>query len=336
MKRILITGGGGFLGTNLVKKLLAKSKEEKEEVHIVIVDNFITGNIDNIEQFIKESSVDIYSFDICTQMFLDFIKDCYTTIDEIYHLASLASPPFYKKYPLSTLDVGYIGTRNVLEIAKEYKSRVLFSSTSEVYGNPDLLHNPQKESYYGNVNSFGDRSSYDESKRVAEALIYTYQREYDVECRIARIFNTFGPIMKIDDGRIVTEVIRCLLYNEELTIYGNGDSTRSLCYVDDTLDMLMKLMASDYNAPVNVGNNVELTINNIVKMIEKVYNENYRENYNKDAKLVYSYKPLTQNDPVIRRPDLTLNKQVLGEREYTQLEEGIKKTIEYFIEQKKK
>ena len=334
-KNILITGGGGMIGKNLIKYLLNDSTVEK----IMVFDNFITSNDDDFEKFKNkydtESKVLLFAYDITDVKSMTFVKLNFP-FDEIYHLASLASPIFYKKFPLETLDVGYIGTKNILEIARYQNSKgvkftqnrnvkILFSSTSEVYG--DAQVSPQHEKYYGNVNCFGERSSYDESKRVAEALCYTYLKSYGVNVKIARIFNTYGPHMLLNDGRIITEVIRHLKNESTLTIYGDGEQTRSICYVKDTVDMLVKLMASDCNEPVNIGNNQERTINETVNMIEKVWNEMFNDGTQRNR----VYKPLTQNDPLQRKPCLEFNKQVLGEIEYTSFEEGIKETIKYFV-----
>jgi nucleoside-diphosphate-sugar epimerase len=334
-KNILITGGGGMIGKNLIKHLLNDSTVEK----IMVFDNFITSNDGDFQKFKNkydtESKVLLFAYDITDVKSMTFVKLNFP-FDEIYHLASLASPIFYKKFPLETLDVGYIGTKNILEIARYQNSKgvkftqnrnvkILFSSTSEVYG--DAQVSPQHENYYGNVNCFGERSSYDESKRVAEALCYTYLKSYGVNVKIARIFNTYGPHMLLNDGRIITEVIRHLKNESTLTIYGDGEQTRSICYVKDTVDMLVKLMASDCNEPVNIGNNQERTINETVNMIEKVWNEMF----NDGTQLNRVYKPLTQNDPLQRKPCLEFNKQVLGEIEYTSFEEGIKETIKYFV-----
>jgi nucleoside-diphosphate-sugar epimerase len=334
-KNILITGGGGMIGKNLIKHLLNDSTVEK----IMVFDNFITSNDSDFQKFKNkydtESKVLLFAYDITDVKSMTFVKLNFP-FDEIYHLASLASPIFYKKFPLETLDVGYIGTKNILEIARYQNSKgvkftqnrnvkILFSSTSEVYG--DAQVSPQHENYYGNVNCFGERSSYDESKRVAEALCYTYLKSYGVNVKIARIFNTYGPHMLLNDGRIITEVIRHLKNESTLTIYGDGEQTRSICYVKDTVDMLVKLMASDCNEPVNIGNNQERTINETVNMIEKVWNEMF----NDGTQLNRVYKPLTQNDPLQRKPCLEFNKQVLGEIEYTSFEEGIKETIKYFV-----
>lgn len=324
-----------MIGKNLIKHLLNDSTVEK----IMVFDNFITSNDGDFQKFKNkydtESKVLLFAYDITDVKSMTFVKLNFP-FDEIYHLASLASPIFYKKFPLETLDVGYIGTKNILEIARYQNSKgvkftqnrnvkILFSSTSEVYG--DAQVSPQRENYYGNVNCFGERSSYDESKRVAEALCYTYLKSYGVNVKIARIFNTYGPHMLLNDGRIITEVIRHLKNESTLTIYGDGEQTRSICYVKDTVDMLVKLMASDCNEPVNIGNNQERTINETVNMIEKVWNEMF----NDGTQLNRVYKPLTQNDPLQRKPCLEFNKQVLGEIEYTSFEEGIKETIKYFV-----
>ena len=340
-KNILITGGCGAIGRNLIEELLTLKTTNK----IIILDNFVTSNKQEFLSFIKkfpENKVLLYSYDITDSNLIEYVisdlvgKDI-NTIDEIYHLASLASPLFYKKYPIETLDVGYLGTKNILDVARKFKSKVLFSSTSEVYG--DALVSPQHENYYGNVNSFGERSSYDESKRVAEALCYTYMKEFGVDVKIARIFNTYGPHMMLNDGRIITECIKHLMNDTTLTIYGDGEQTRSICHVLNTVDMLIKLMDSNCNIPVNIGNNEERSINETVKIIEKVWKEimneydigwGYDEGPIKSLKI--RYKPLTQNDPLQRKPCLKLNKQVLGENEYTSFEDGIRQTIRYFIE----
>jgi UDP-glucuronate decarboxylase len=351
---ILITGGAGFIGRNLIEELLTLKTTNK----IIILDNFVTSNKQEFLSFIKkfpENMVLFYSYDITNSHLIDYlVKDLkersINTINEIYHLASLASPPFYKKYPIETLDVGYIGTKNMLELAKLYDAKILFSSTSEVYG--DALVSPQHENYYGNVNSFGERSCYDESKRVAEALCYTYLKSYGVDVKIARIFNTYGPHMLLNDGRIITEVIRHLKNGTTLTIYGDGNQTRSCCYVKDTVDMLIKLMASYCNDPVNIGNNQERNINETVNIIENVWNQMSicasklvtilssdltgivvtLTEHTQPTQLNRVYKPLTQNDPLQRKPCLEFNKQVLGEIEYTSFEEGIKETINYFTQ----
>ena len=325
-KIILISGGSGAIGKNVIKNIvLNKSASE-----IIVLDNFITSDPDQFDKFKNildpEIKITLFDFDITNPKMIPFIKTRFNTINEIFHLASLASPVAYKKFPLQTLDTGYIGTKNMLDLAYHYNSKFLLASTSEVYG--DAQVSPQTESYYGNVNSYGSRASYDESKRVAEALVYTYHNNFNVDTRIARIFNTYGPGMLINDGRIVTQTIKSLINNTTLTIFGDGNQTRSCCFVDDTVDMLVKLMASKCNIPVNIGNNEERTINETVDIIEKVY----QKHFDKKCNLNKVYVELTQDDPLIRQPCLKLNKQILGEREYTTFEEGILKTIKYFIE----
>ena len=337
MKNILITGGGGFIGKNLIQELLKDNSINK----IIIVDNFVTSSEADFIKFLfknkwpnKDEKLVFYKYDIISlkpnnlslTKFLTFLdNNDVKSIDEIYHLASLASPPFYKKFPMETLDVGYIGTKNMLELARKFKSKILFASTSEVYG--DALISPQHENYYGNVNCFGERSSYDISKRIGETLCYTYKQLYNTDVKIPRIFNTYGPHMLLTDGRIITEVIRHLKNNTILTIYGDGNQTRSICYVLNTVQMLIKLMESDCNSPVNIGNNEELTINEIVNTIEEVWNDINNTN----IKVQKQYVPLTQNDPLKRQPCLDLNKKVLGEQEYISIKDGIRKCIEYYL-----
>lgn len=327
-KTILITGGAGMIGRNLIKNLLNNIFITK----IIVFDNFISSNKLDFQNFQKKYDpnskfLTFFEYDITNLKIMTYVQHNFH-FDEIYHLASLASPRFYKQFPLKTLDVGYLGTKHILDIAKQHQSKVLFSSTSEVYGDPELT--PQNENYKGNVNSFGERSSYDESKRVAEALCYTYINQYNLDIKIARIFNTYGPEMMINDGRIITETINSLLNNTTLKIFGNGNQTRSCCYVDDTVNMLIKLMDSKCNIPVNIGNNYECTINKTVDIIEKIY-QNY---IFKQTFLQKIYVPLTQDDPLKRCPCLIRNKEILGEYQYTSFEKGILKTIEYFIKQK--
>lgn len=323
-KNILITGGAGFIGKSLIKYLL-KGNINK----IICVDNFISSNRLDFENFIKKYDTDsiviLYDIDIIKFNLIDsLLNDNIKTIDEIYHLASLASPIFYKKYPIETMDVGYIGTKIMLEISKIFNSKLLFSSTSEVYG--DARETPQNENYYGNVNSFGERSSYDESKRIAEALCFTYIKEYNLDIKIARIFNTYGERMMLNDGRIITEVIKNLMNDTTLTVFGDGEQTRSCCYVEDTVKMLVKLMASNCNIPINIGKDEEFTINEIIDIIEKVY----QEHFDKECKLKREYVKLTQDDPLKRNPCLKRNKEILGKIKYTSFEEGILNTIKYF------
>jgi nucleoside-diphosphate-sugar epimerase len=333
-KVILISGAAGFLGKNLIKNIVLNNSASE----IIVLDNFITSDPDQFDKFKSKLNPDIkitlFDFDITNPKMIPFIKERYQTINEIYHLASLASPIAYKKYPLKTLDTGYIGTKNLLELAYHYNSKLLLASTSEVYG--DAQVSPQTESYYGNVNSYGARSSYDESKRVAEALCYTYINKYNLDIKIARIFNTYGPEMSMNDGRIITEIIKHSICDTELTIFGDGTQTRSICYVDNTVDMLIRLMGSDCNIPVNIGNNKEMSVNDIVNITKSCYhqliknNEKYKNLKINDLKI--QYIELTQDDPLIRQPCLKLNQQILGKTDYISMEQGITNTIQFFLD----
>jgi dTDP-glucose 4,6-dehydratase len=326
---VLITGGCGFLGLNLLHYIA----ENNLASTCILVDNGITCNLYDAIKKIQAwqlqyplLKIHFYKMDICSENFSNTMIQKYSKITQIYHFASLASPVFYRKYPLQTLDVGYIGTKRVLDLARRFESKVLFASTSEVYGDPTV--HPQKESYYGNVNSYGTRSAYDESKRVAEALLYTYKELYNLETRIVRIFNTYGPHMNIDDGRIVTEICRALLTNKPLKIFGDGTQTRSLNYVDDTIRAIVGVMNSDYSSPINVGNDAELSINELVKECQKVY----RDNFDPSAELHIVYTAIDKDDPKIRQPCLQLHKEVLGNYPKTPLREGLYKTMKYFSE----
>jgi nucleoside-diphosphate-sugar epimerase len=247
-------------------------------------------------------------------------------------MASLASPPFYKKYPLETLDVGYIGMKNILELCKFYNDKnlklnktckLLYASTSEVYG--DAKEHPQNENYYGNVNSYGARSCYDCSKRIGETLIYTYNELYNLDTRIVRIFNTYGPYMNLNDGRIVTEIIKSKLLNSELNVYGDGTQTRSLSYVDNTLNLMMIVMQSDYKGPVNVGDDVEISVNELIDIIKDLKTH---------SELNIKYTEMEKDDPKVRRPDLSLVKTLIEKNKSTynkvSLKEGLFKTLNYF------
>lgn len=310
MKKIIVTGAAGFIGTNLVLKLA-----QDESNCIIAIDNCITGNC---SRFVKltQSFKNVFFYEI------DIIKAdnmYFGPIDEIYHLASIASPKFYMKYPLQTLDVGYIGTKNMLEIAKKYSAKFLFTSTSEIYGDPTVPI--QSESYFGNVNTVGKRSCYDESKRVAESLVYTYNTMYGVNTRIARIFNTYGPYMAFDDGRVIPAIMKSIINNEPLSIFGDGTQTRCFCYVDDTVDGLIKLMNSSYTNPVNIGNNHEITINELIRISTQVL----------DSNIPIVTSPSLENDPKRRCPDLALAKDILDWSPTTVLEEGLVYTYNQFI-----
>jgi nucleoside-diphosphate-sugar epimerase len=313
---IIITGGAGFIGKNLILYL---RNVVKEDCRIIVIDNFKTsekGDFETVTSGLQD--IVLYEYDITNWNLWDIIRDAGEKVKEIYHLASIASPVLYKKNPLATLDVGYIGTRNVMEYSLYNNSRVLFASSSEVYGEATI--SPQHEDYYGNTNIFGERSSYDCSKRVGEALMYTYKTTRKANVRIARIFNTYGPLMNLHDGRLVTELIKGVMLRIPVTIYGDGTQKRSMCFVDDTVSMLYKLMKSDCDTPVNIGNDNELKVNDVVYELEKLCVDNI-DTLNTE---------LTQNDPLHRKPCLEKNKSVLGKREYTSLKSGLQQTLEYF------
>ncbi len=305
MKRILITGGAGFIGSNLARRLHSLGN------YVIVVDNFVTGSMNNIKELISQKNFNLFEHDI--NVTFDF-----GGVDEIYHLASIASVYHYLRRPLETLKVGSIGTLNVLEYARRYKAKVLFTSTSEVYGDPEV--HPQEENYRGNVNPIGPRSCYDESKRFSEALVMAYHRVYKLDTRIARIFNTYGPYMDVNDGRVFPNLISQALKNQPLTIYGNGLQTRSYCYVDDTVEALIKLMESDFHLPVNIGNPEEFTILETANILCELLNIEKK----------FVFLPLPEDDPLRRRPDITRAKEILKWEPKTTLRDGLKKTIEWF------
>lgn len=307
-KRILITGGAGFLGSHLCEKILAKGHE------VLCVDNFYTGRKRNIAHLLDNPFFEIKRHDICFPLYVE--------VDEIYNLACPASPVHYQFDPIQTTKVSVSGAINMLGLAKRVKARILQASTSEVYGNP-VVH-PQKESYWGNVNPIGMRSCYDEGKRCAETLFFDYYRQHNIPIKVARIFNTYGPRMYPNDGRVVSNFIVQALTGEALTIYGKGDQTRSFCYVDDLLEGLDRLMnsAEGFVGPVNLGNPVEFTIRELAEMVLDLTGSR--------SKL--EFKPLPSDDPTQRQPDIALAKKVLDWEPKVKLAEGLKKTIAYFDE----
>ncbi len=307
MKTILIAGGAGFIGINLCKRFL------NEGNRIICVDNFYTGNKRNLEIFSSEN-FKLIEHDIITPFDID------EDIDEIYNLASPASPFTYKSNPLQTIKTNVHGVFNLLDLAVKYDAKFLQSSTSEVYGEP--LEHPQKESYWGNVNPNGIRSCYDEGKRCAESICLNYHREYGINLKIARIFNTYGPYMDILDGRVVTNFIIQALKGEDITIYGEGLQTRSFCYIDDLLDGLIKLMdtGNEFTGPVNLGNTIEFTISDLAnKILEKI---------DSNSKIIYL--PQAQDDPTQRKPDISLAKEKLSWQPKVMLDEGLDNTIPYY------
>ena len=305
-KRILVTGGAGFLGSNLCKELL------KTDDYIICVDNFHTSRLENIGEYLSNPRFELYPHDITKPLKLS------GTIDEIYNLACPASPIHYQLEPVRTIKTCVMGIINVLELALEHGSKVFQASTSEVYGNP--LEHPQKETYWGNVNPISIRSCYDEGKRAAECIMMDYHRQKGVNIRIARIFNTYGINMMPNDGRVVSNFILQALKNEDITIYGDGQYTRSFCYVDDTIDGIIKLMASDYTEPVNIGNPTEITIEDLARIIIHLI----------ESKSMIVYKDFVDSDPEKRKPDITLAKNVINWFPKVQLIDGLCKTIDYF------
>jgi len=313
-KVILVTGGVGFIGSHLCKKLLEDSKNV-----VYCLDNLITGKMINIKSLVSNKRFHFILQNVVHLLDDEKVKSI-EKIDEIYHLACIASPDKYMVYSIETLDTCFIGTRNILELAKKHNSKVLFSSTSEVYGDP--LVNPQPETYYGNVNTVGCRSCYDEGKRVAETLIYEYRKKYGINAKIIRIFNTYGPNMDINDGRVITNFIKQIMRKEVLKIYGNGLQTRSFCYISDLIEGILSMMKSDENGPINLGNPYcEFTLLELVKKMEEITNQ----------ELNVLFLNSTENDPQQRRPDITLAREKLCFEPMIDLKEGLIKTMEYFM-----
>lgn len=306
MKTVLISGAAGFLGSHLCDKFLL------EGFKVIGVDNFITGNYSNISHLLKNPNFNLIEHDITDHIKID------QPIDYILNFASPASPIDYLKIPIQTLKVGSLGTHNLLGLAKAKNARILLASTSEIYGDP--LEHPQKESYNGNVNTIGTRGVYDEAKRFLESLTMAYNRVHGLETRIVRIFNTYGPRMRLNDGRVIPAFIGQCLRGESITVFGDGSQTRSFCYVDDQIDGIFKLLFSDYHLPINIGNPYEISILEFTNEIKKLTNSNSE----------ITYKPLPENDPLKRKPDITLAKKVLNWEPKVGRTEGLKKTIDYF------
>lgn len=306
MKRVLITGGAGFLGSHLCDRFL------KEGFHVIAMDNLITGNLANIEHLFHLKEFEFYHHDV--SKFVHVAGD----LDYILHFASPASPIDYLKVPIQTLKVGSLGTHNLLGLAKAKKSRFLIASTSEVYGDP-LVH-PQSEDYWGNVNPIGPRGVYDEAKRFQEAITMAYHTYHGLETRIVRIFNTYGPRMRLKDGRVLPAFIGQALKGEDLTAFGDGSQTRSFCYVSDLVEGIYRLLLSDYAYPVNIGNPSEITINQFAEEIIKLTGAT--------SKVIY--EPLPTDDPKQRQPDITLAKKLLNWEPVVARSEGLKLTLDYF------
>ncbi len=306
MKNILISGVAGFLGSHLADFYL------KKNFNVIGIDNFLTGSYENIKHNIKNNLFHFIEHDLCKKIKIN------EKLDFILHFASPASPVDYLKYPIETLKIGSFGTNNMLEMALDKNATILVASTSEIYGDP--LEHPQSESYFGNVNPIGPRSVYDESKRFLEALTTAYHTKKNVDVRIVRIFNTYGPRMRINDGRAIPNFINQALKNKNITVYGDGNQTRSFCYVDDTINGIDKILNSNYNYPVNIGNPDEFTILYLAKKIKTLI----------ESKSKIIFKNLPENDPKIRRPNINLAKNIFHWEPNINLNQGLDKTIKFF------
>jgi UDP-glucuronate decarboxylase len=306
MKKILVTGGAGFLGSHLCERLLNEGNE------VICLDNFYTGSRSNVVGFLKNPRFELLRHDICFPVYLE--------VDEIYNLACPASPIHYQHDPVQTTKTSVHGAINVLGLAKRLKAKIFQASTSEVYGDPQV--HPQPESYWGHVNPIGSRSCYDEGKRCAETLFFDYRRQHNLNIKVARIFNTYGPNMHPNDGRVVSNFIMQALHGKQITIYGDGKQTRSFCYVDDLIDGFIRLMKSPdgVTGPINLGNPNEFTI---LELAEKVIRLT-------KSKSRIIRKPLPEDDPMQRQPDISLAKKKLKWKPKIELEEGLKETIKYF------
>jgi len=304
--RILVTGAAGFLGSHLSRHLLQKGHS------VVGLDNFITGSVDNIQDLFKNGKFEFINYDVTNYLHVP------GKLDAVLHFASPASPIDYLKFPIPTLKVGALGTHKALGLAKNKNAIFMIASTSEVYGDP--LINPQHEGYWGNVNPIGPRGVYDEAKRFAEALTMAYHRYHKMQVRIVRIFNTYGPNMRLEDGRAVPNFMVQALRNKPITVYGDGLQTRSLCYVSDLVDGIYRLLTSGMNEPVNIGNPRELTLIELAEMVKKAAGSR--------SKIIF--RPLPEDDPKVRRPDITRASKELKWRPKVSLEDGLKKTVTYF------
>ena len=306
ISRNLVTGGAGFLGSHLIDKLMSLGEE------VICIDNYFTGNKSNIMKWISHPKFELLRHDVTEPIQLE--------VDKIWHLACPASPIYYQYNPIKTSKTSFLGTYNMLGMARRLNAKFLLASTSEVYGDP-CIH-PQPESYYGNVNTVGLRSCYDEGKRISETLCSDYRRIHNLDVRIIRIFNTYGPRMQPNDGRVISNFIFQALKGKPLTIYGEGEQTRSFCFVDDLIDGMIKLMDSKVYSPINIGNPSEITI---LELAEKI-----REKINPELKLIF--KPLPEDDPMQRKPDITKAKNELNWEPKINIEDGLNRTIKWFKE----
>src|SRR5690554_1824958 len=305
-KRVLITGAAGFLGSHLCDRFI------KEDFHVIAMDNLITGDIRNIDALFKLENFEFYNHDVSNYVHVP------GDLDYILHFASPASPIDYLKIPIQTLKVGSLGTYNLLGLAKAKNARILVASTSEVYGDPEM--HPQKETYWGNVNPIGPRGVYDEAKRFQEAITMAYHRFHNLETRIVRIFNTYGPRMRLNDGRVIPAFIGQALRGEPLTVFGDGSQTRSFCYVDDQIEGIYRLLLSDYAEPINIGNPEEISILDFAKEIKKLTG----------SKQEIVFKELPQDDPMQRQPDISRAKNILDWTPKVSRKQGMQATFDYF------
>jgi UDP-glucuronate decarboxylase len=305
-RRVLVTGGAGFIGSHLVRRLLGAGHE------VLVVDNFYSGSRRNLAAVLPHPRLELMRHDVTFPLYVE--------VDDIYHLACPASPVFYQRDPVQTTKTSVMGSINMLGLAKRVKARILLSSTSEVYGDP-IVH-PQPETYWGNVNPIGIRSCYDEGKRCAETLFFDYRRQHDMAIKVARIFNTYGPGMRPDDGRVVSNFIVSALRGEALTVYGDGSQTRSFCYVDDLVEGLVRLMGTDHEVtgPINIGNPNEFTMLELAQLVLEIVG----------ADTGIEHRPLPSDDPTQRQPDITLAKSLLDWQPTVELREGLTATVEFF------
>ncbi|HLC18321.1 MAG TPA: UDP-glucuronic acid decarboxylase family protein [Thermodesulfobacteriota bacterium] len=305
LKRVLVTGGAGFIGSHLCERLIEDGSE------VLCLDNFFTGRKENISHLMDNPMFELIRHDVTEPVLLE--------VDEVYNLACPASPVHYQYNPVKTIKTNVIGTLNMLGLAKRVRARILQASTSEVYGDPKV--HPQPESYWGNANPIGPRACYDEGKRCAESLMFSYHRQNGVDIRIVRIFNTYGPRMLENDGRVVSNFIVQALRGKDITVYGDGSQTRSFCYIDDLVEGMVRMMDNDGEpGPVNLGNPAEFTIMELAKVVKELTGSQSR----------VVHRELPQDDPVQRQPDITVAREKLDWKPTVELEEGLKKTIEYF------
>jgi dTDP-glucose 4,6-dehydratase len=308
LRRILVTGGAGFIGSHLCRRLL------EEGCEVIVFDNLLTGRVSNVEPFLGHERFSFEHYDVTNYLYVD------GPLDAILHFASPASPADFERLPIQILKVGSLGTHKVLGLAKAKKARILIASTSECYGDPEV--NPQPETYWGNVNPIGIRGVYDEAKRFSEAMTMAYHRHHGVDVRIARIFNTFGPRMQVDDGRAIPNFFRQAIRGEDVTLYGDGSQTRSFCYVDDLIEGIWRLLHSNYVGPVNLGNPNEMSLRTMAEKIVEITGSKSR----------IVEEPLPPDDPKVRRPNIDLARKILaGWEPRVSIDEGLERTREYFI-----